>query len=160
MTDLQQDVLTTDHPLYEKLYEDNASTLIELESGTVGTILSSWATRVRRDDLLTFQIDGTAGSAIAGLHKCWTTTNAQTPRTAHFSIATDLNVNYRAAWHEVTDLGAFKNPYRIGWENFLHHVVEGAPMRADFAAGIRDVQFAEACYRSIKDGAWVNLDAR
>src|SRR5437588_63095 len=81
--------------------EDNASTLIELESGAVGTILSSWATRVRRDDLLTFQIDGIKGSAIAGLHRCWTTTNAQTPRTAHFSIVTDLNVDYRANWHEV-----------------------------------------------------------
>ena len=114
---------------------------------------------MRRDDLLTFQVDGTAGSAIAGLHKCWTTTNAQTPRTAHFSIAADLNVDYRATWHEVTDSGPFKNPYRIGWENFLRHVVEGAPMRADFAAGIRDVQFAEACYRSIKDRAWVELDA-
>ena len=68
-------------------------------------------------------------------------------------------MDYRATWHEVTDSGPFKNPYRIGWENFLRHVVEGAPMRADFAAGIRDVQFAEACYRSIKDGAWVKLDA-
>ena len=137
--------------------EDNAATLIELESGATGAILSSWATRVRRDDLLTFQIDGTKGSAIAGLHKCWTTTNAQTPRTAHFSIATDLNVDYRANWHEVVDSGPFKNPYRIGWENFLRHVATGAPIQADFAAGIRDVQFAEACYRSTKDGRWVNL---
>ena len=139
--------------------EDNAATLVELESGATGAILSSWATRVRRDDLLTFQIDGTKGSAIAGLHKCWTTTNAQTPRTAHFSIATDLNVDYRANWHEVVDSGPFKNPYRIGWENFLRHVATGAPIQADFAAGIRDVQFAEACYRSTKDGRWVNLGA-
>ena len=145
---------------YDVDVEDNASTLVELENGAVGTILSSWATRVRRDDLLTFQIDGTKGSAIAGLHRCWTTTNAQTPRTAHFSIATDLNVDYRANWHEVTDSGPFKNPYRIGWENFLRHVVTGAPMQADFSAGIRDVQFAEACYRSVKDGTWVSLGAR
>ena len=144
---------------YDVDVEDNASTLVELENGAVGTILSSWATRVRRDDLLTFQIDGTQGSAIAGLHRCWTTSNAQTPRTAHISIATDLNVDYRANWHEVTDSGPFKNPYRIGWENFLRHVVTGAPMQADFAAGIRDVQFAEACYRSVKDAAWVNMPA-
>jgi predicted dehydrogenase len=137
--------------------EDNASTLIELESGAIGTILSSWATRVRRDDLLTFQIDGTNGSAIAGLHKCWTTTNAQTPRTAHFSIATDLNIDYRAHWHEVASGEPRKNPYRVGWENFLRHLVTGAPMQADLAAGIRDVQFAQACYRSVKDGTWVNL---
>ena len=142
---------------YDVDVDDNAATLIELESGATGTILSSWATRVRRDDLLTFQIDGTNASAVAGLHRCHTITSAQTPRTAHFSIATDLNIDYRAGWQEVADPGPFKNPYRIGWENFLRHLVTGAPMQADFAAGIRDVQFAEACYRSVKDGKWVSL---
>ena len=114
--------------------EDNASTLVELESGAIGTILSSWATRVRRDDLLTFQIDGTNGSAIAGLHRCWTTTNAQTPRTAHFNIATDMGVDYRANWHEIADGGPYKNPYRIGWENFLRHLVD---RRADAGRFLR-----------------------
>ena len=101
---------------YDVDVEDNASTLIELESGAIGTILSSWATRVRRDDLLTFQIDGTKGSAIAGLHRCWTTTNAQTPRTAHFTIATDLNIDYRANWHEVDRRRAVQEPlsHRLG----------------------------------------------
>jgi predicted dehydrogenase len=140
--------------------EDSAATLIELESGAIGTILSSWATRVRRDDLLTFQIDGSKGSAIAGLHKCWTTTNAATPRTAHFNIATDMNVDYRASWQEVAEAGPFKNPYRIGWENFLRHLAIDAPLQADFAAGIRDVEFAEACYRSMTEGRWINLAAR
>jgi predicted dehydrogenase len=145
---------------YDVDVEDTASTLVELESGAVGTILSSWATRVWRDDLLTFQIDGSKGSAIAGLHRCWTATNAQTPRTAHFSIAADLNIDYRANWHEVVDSGAFKNPYRIGWESFLRHVATGTPMHADFAAGIRDVQFAEACYCSVREGTWQTLAAR
>src|SRR5882724_4166724 len=144
---------------YDVDVEDQAATLIELDNGATGTILSSWATRVRRDDLLTFQIDGTKASAVAGLHRCWTATNAQTPRTAHFSIATDLNVDYHSHWQEVDEHGPFKNPYRIGWENFLRHLVSGTPMQADFSAGIRDVQFAEACYRSVKDGTWVNLNA-
>jgi predicted dehydrogenase len=142
---------------YDVDVEDNATTLIELESGATGTILSSWATRVRRDDLLTVQIDGTKASAIAGLHRCWTTTNAQTPRTAHFNIVTDMNIDYRANWHEVGDGGPYKNPYRIGWENFLPHVATGAPMKATLAAGVRDVQFAEACYQSMKDGKWVSV---
>ena len=135
--------------------EDSASTLVELESGAIGTIFSSWATRVRRDDLLTFQIDGTKGSALAGLHRCWTMTNAQTPQTRHFSLAKDAGIDYRSHWSEVDDPGPFKNSYRIGWENFLRHVATGEPMQADLAAGIRDVQFAEACYRSMKDGTWV-----
>jgi predicted dehydrogenase len=143
---------------YKVDVEDSASTLVELESGATGTILASWATRLRRDDLLTIQIDGSKASALAGLHRCWTTTNAQTPRTAHFSIATDLNVDYRSPWREVSDGGPYKNPYRIGWEDFLRHVATGAPLKADLAAGIRDVQFAEACYRSVKDGSWVTLE--
>jgi predicted dehydrogenase len=145
---------------YDVDVDDNASTLIELESGAIGTILASWATRVRRDDLLTFQIDGSKASAVAGLHRCWTLANAETPRTAHFSIAKDLAIDYRAHWREVDDPGPFKNPYRIGWEIFLRHITTGAPMQADFAAGVRDVQFAQACYRSAKEGAWIGLDAR
>jgi predicted dehydrogenase len=137
--------------------EDSASTIVELQSGATGTILSSWATRVRRDDLLTIQIDGTGGSAAAGLHRCYVQTNAHTPHTAHFSIATDLNIDYRVKWTEVTEGVSPVNPYRIGWENFLRHVATGAPMQADFAAGIRDLQFAQACYRGMKEAKWIDL---
>jgi predicted dehydrogenase len=139
--------------------EDTAQTIVELESGAYGTLLSSWATRVRRDDLLTFQIDGTKGSALAGLHRCWTQTGNQALNTAHFNVAKDICADYRANWAVVPDAGPYKNPYRIGWEHFLRHVVADAPMAADFAAGIRDVQFAEACYRSAREGKWVSLDA-
>ena len=80
-----------------------------------------------------------------------------TPRTAHFNIATDMGVDYRAHWQEIADTGPFKNPYRIGWENFLRHLATDAPLQADFAAGLRDVEFAEACYRSMKDARWVSM---
>ena len=142
---------------YKVDVEDTASVLVELESGATGIISSSWATRLRRDDLLTFAIDGSKGSAVAGLHRCWTQTNAQTPHTAHFSIAKDLGIDYRSQWTEVADAGPYKNPYRVGWEDFLRHVAIGAPMKADFAAGIRDVQFAEAVYRSAREKTWTDL---
>ena len=71
-----------------------------------------------------------------------------------------MGVDYRAHWQEVADGGPYKNPYRIGWENFLNHIVADAPMRADLAAGVRDVQFAEACYQSMKEATWVSLPAR
>ena len=145
---------------YKVDVEDTAASLIELESGVTGTILSSWASRVRRDDLLTLQIDGTKGSAIAGLHRCYSSTNSQTPQTRHFSIAQDLNIDYRSHWTEVADHGPFKNPYRIGWENFLAHVAGDHPMAADLSAGIRDVAFAEACYRSMKEARWIDLEPR
>jgi predicted dehydrogenase len=114
---------------------------------------------VRRDDLLTLQVDGTHGSALAGLHRCWVQPSAATPNVAHFSVNQDLGLDYRDGWSEVEAAGPYLNPYRVGWEEFLRHVVAGAPLRATFAAGLRDVQLAEACHRSIKEDKWVKLDA-
>jgi predicted dehydrogenase len=139
--------------------EDTCATLIVLANGACGTVLSSWATRVRRDDLLTLKVDGTAGSALAGLHRCWTQEASETPRIAHFNVMEDIGADYRAPWREVAPSGPYGNPYRIGWEAFLRHVAVGAPLRATFAAGIRDVALAEACSRSHKEAQWVKLDA-
>jgi predicted dehydrogenase len=138
--------------------EDHAMTLVELQSGAVGSIVASWATRVRRDDLLTFQVDGTRGSAAAGLHRCWAQSIADTPKVAAFNPMVDLGIDYLSRWQEVPAAGPYANPYRIGWEEYLRHLVAGTPLRSDFAGGIRDVALAEACYRSRESGAWVGLD--
>jgi len=137
--------------------EDAAATLVELENGAFGTILSSWATRVRRDDLFTLQVDGTEGSALAGLHRCHVQMMAQTPRVAHFSVTKDIGADYRNDWKEAPPLPATTNPYRVGWEQFLRHVATDTPLHSDFAAGIRDVAFAEACYRSMAERRWISL---
>jgi predicted dehydrogenase len=138
--------------------DDTSLTLAELANGAVGSIVCSWATRVRRDDLLTVQIDGSGGSAMAGLHRCWMQSAADTPTLRHFNPSVDIGADYRADWQEVEGQAAYTNPYRVGWENFLRHVVTGAPLKSDLAAGIRDVQLAEACRRSMAEGAWVALD--
>jgi predicted dehydrogenase len=138
--------------------EDHTATLVALASGVVGSILASWATRVRRDDLMTFQIDGTRGSAIAGLHRCYAQSIGDTPKVAAFNPMTDLGIDYASRWQEVPAAGPYPNPYRVGWEDFLRHLVVGTPLRSDFTAGIRDVAFAEACYRSLASGASVRLD--
>jgi predicted dehydrogenase len=137
--------------------EDAAATLVELENGAFGTILSSWVARVRRDDLFTLQVDGTRASALAGLHRCHVQTLAQTPAIAHFSVMKDLGADYREGWSEAPPLEHSVNPYRVGWENFLRHVATGAPMPATLAAGIRDVEFAEVCHRSMAERRWVAL---
>jgi predicted dehydrogenase len=137
--------------------EDHAATLVELENGAVGTILSSWVTRVRRDDLLVLQVDGTKGSAVAGLHRCAVQADALTPTISHFNIASDIGPDYRNDWTQAGDVGAYRNPYRVGWEDFLRHVVAGTPLKSDLAAGIRDVQLAEACNRSMTEKRWVGL---
>jgi predicted dehydrogenase len=137
--------------------EDSATTMVELENGAFGTILSSWATRVRRDDLLTLQVDGSKGSALAGLHRCHVQTTAQAPPVAHFSVMKDLDIDYRVGWTEAPALPSYRNPYRVGWEAFLRHVASDAPLASDFAAGIRDVAFAEACHRSMAERTWIAL---
>ena len=137
--------------------EDASLTLAELANGVIGSIICSWATRVRRDDLLTLQIDGTDGSAIAGLHRCWIQTAAETPLVRHFNPDRDLGIDYLADWKEVPGGGSYINSYRIGWENFLRHVADDAPLTNDFAAGLRDVQLAQACYRSLAERKWVSL---
>jgi predicted dehydrogenase len=142
---------------YPVAVEDSAATLVELEGGAFGTILSSWATRVRRDDLLTLQVDGTEGSAVAGLHRCHLQSAAQTPTIAHFSVMQDIGADYRDGWRQAPPLPHYRNPYRVGWEAFLRHVAAGAPLACDFNAGIRDVAFAEACHRSMRERAWVAL---
>ena len=142
---------------YKVAVEDSATTLIELEGGAFGTIMSSWATRVRRDDLLTLQIDGTGGSAIAGLHRCYFQPAAATPTIAHFSVMTDIAADYRSDWSEAPALPSYCNPYRVGWEEFLRHVLRDAPFASDFSAGARDVAFAEACHRSMRERSWITM---
>jgi predicted dehydrogenase len=138
--------------------DDTSVTLAELASGAVGTMICSWATRVRRDDLMTLHIDGTGGSALAGLHRCWTQSASNTPTIRRFNPDTDIGADYRGQWKEVADAPPYTNPYRVGWENFLRHVVADAPLVCNFAAGIRDVQLAEACYRSAVEQKWITLD--
>jgi predicted dehydrogenase len=140
---------------YAVAVEDSAATLVEIEGGAFGTILSSWATRVRRDDLLTLQVDGSKGSAIAGLHRCYVQMLAQTPAIAHFSVMKDIGADYPHDWTEAPPLPSYTNPYRVGWERFLRHVASDTPMPSDFAAGIRDVAFAEACHRSMQERTWI-----
>lgn len=147
---------------YDVDVEDATATLLELESGARGAILSSWARRVRGDDLVTFQIDGTEGSAVAGLRKCWVQSGADTPRIEGFNMGPDaatmdFSMDYDAQWTEVPDVAPYKNPYRFGWEGFIPHVVAGTPFAHDLAAGIRDVQLAEACARSSDERIWVDM---
>jgi predicted dehydrogenase len=114
---------------------------------------------VRRDDLLTLQVDGSKGSAVAGLHRCHVQSTAHTPAIAHFSVMRDIGADYREAWTPAPPLERYRNPYRVGWEAFLRHVAADAPLACDFAAGIRDVAFADACHRSMRERTWVALPA-
>ena len=143
---------------YDVDVDDTSVTLVELDNGAIGTIVCSWATRVRRDDVLTFQIDGTGGSAIAGVHRCWTQSATDTPEVRHINPMVDIGFDYRRDWKEVSESVDPTNPYRIGWERFLRHIVAGEPLASDLSAGIRDLRLVQACYRSAAEGRWITLD--
>jgi predicted dehydrogenase len=137
--------------------EDSAATLVEIEGGVFGTVLSSWVTRVRRDDLFTLQLDGARGSAVAGLHRCYLQSAEATPAVAHFNVMQDIGADYRTGWTQAPAFAAYCNPYRVGWERFLRHLATQTPMPSDFSAGIRDVAFAEACQRSMAERRWIEF---
>jgi len=120
-------------------------------------INSSWCTRVRRDDLVTFQVDGTHGSAVAGLHKCYSQHSVNTPKPV-WNPDEPQKMNFFEDWEEVPDNEIFDNGFKVQWEQFLRHVVEDAPFPYTLAEGAKGVQLAQAGYESSKKRAWVDLE--
>lgn len=147
---------------FEVDVEDSGSVILELQSGVYGTITSSWAQRVRGEDIVRFHIDGIRGSAESGIRKCYTQGICDTPSLTGFNFMADSERNsvdddYLVGWKEVLDKRTYINPYRVGWEDFLRHIALDLPLDSDFASGIRDVQLAEACVESAKTGQWVSM---
>jgi predicted dehydrogenase len=136
--------------------EDEAFATIELEDGGLVQINASWATRVRRDDMLTVQVDGDKGSAVCGLHRCFVQPLATTPKPI-WNIEAPRTENLHDGWQEVPGLEPFRNSYRAGWEAFLRHVVDDAPFAFPLIEGAKGVQLAEACYRSHAERRWIDL---
>jgi predicted dehydrogenase len=141
---------------YDVDVEDHAFAIFELEGGALAQIGSSWANRVKRDDLLQIQVDGTLGSAVAGLHRCFIQPAVATPR-PFFSPEQPQAMVFGEQWQELPELEPFENGYRAGWELFLRHVAEDAPFPAPLLEAARSVQLAEACHQSHRERRWVEL---
>ncbi|MFL6145763.1 MAG: Gfo/Idh/MocA family protein [Labedaea sp.] len=136
---------------YPATADDAAYAIFELDGGVIAQINSSWAVRVFRDELVEFQVDGTEGSAVAGLRRCRFQHRAATPRSV-WDPDQAAGGNSRGDWSEVPDNQDFGNGFRVQWEQFLRHVVQNEPFDLDFAAGTRGVQVAELGLRSAKEG--------
>ena len=117
---------------------------------------SSWNTRVRRDDLLTIQVDGTKGSAVAGLRKCWTQSDAATPKPV-WNPDIDNPIDFRAGWTLVPDNQAYENAFKAQWQLFLRHIVLDEPFPWNLKAGAKGVQLAELGYESWKKRSWMDV---
>jgi predicted dehydrogenase len=116
----------------------------------------SWTTRVRRDDLVTFHVDGTHGSAVAGLQSCRAQSRVATPRPVWNPDEKQL-MNFFDQWQEVPDTQVYDNGFKIQWEHFIRHVVENAPYRWTLPEGAKGVQLVEAALQSWKERRWVDL---
>lgn len=141
---------------YKATADDAAYATFMLEGGIVAHINSSWCTRVRRDDLVTFQIDGTHGSAVAGLHKCWSQHRVNTPKPV-WNPDQPQSLDFYETWEEVPDNAVFDNGFKTQWEQFLRHVEDDAPWAYTLKEGAKGVQLAEAGYQSSKERRWIDL---
>ena len=136
---------------YAATADDAVYGLFELDGGIVAQINSSWAVRVNRDELVEFQVDGTHGSAVAGLHHCRIQPRAATPKPV-WDPDVPTAQRFRDQWQQVPDNEVFVNGFRAQWEQFLRYVAEDAPYTGDLWAGARGVQVAELGLRSSSEG--------
>jgi len=140
---------------YTATADDAAYGIFELDGAdgrVIAQINSSWAVRVFRDELVEFQVDGTEGSAVAGLRRCRVQHRSMTPKPVwNPDVANPLD--FRAQWAEVPDNETFDNGFKVQWEQFLRHVVHGDPWSYDFLSAARGVQLAELGLRSAAEGA-------
>jgi predicted dehydrogenase len=147
--------------MYKATADDAAYATFEIDNPN-GPILahfnSSWCVRVRRDDLVTFQVDGTKGTAVAGLRDCWIQHYGSTPRPV-WNPDIPSPLNYFDTWQKVPEQDTFDNAFKIQWELFLRHVVKDEPFRWGLLEGAKGVQLAEKGIESWRERRWVDIPA-
>lgn len=137
--------------------DDAAYATFELEGDIIAHFNSSWTTRVRRDDLLTLHVDGTRGSAVAGLRECWTQHYGNTPKPV-WNPDIPQPINFYEGWSRVPDQEFYDNAFKAQWELFLRHVVLNEPFQWNLLEGAKGVQLAEKGLESWDKRAWVDVE--
>ena len=140
---------------YKATADDAAYATFQLAGGVIAHFNSSWAVRVRRDDLLTLQVDGTEGSAVAGLRGCYAQSYGETPKPA-WNPDIPQPIDFFAGWHEVPDEN-YANAFKAQWEIFLKHVAGEGAFRWNLLEGAKGVQLAELGLKSWRQQKWLDV---
>lgn len=143
---------------YKCTADDAAYATFELEGDIIAHFNSSWCVRVRRDDLLTLQVDGTKGSAVAGLRKCYIQHYGNTPKPV-WNPDIDQPIKFFEGWSEVPEQESYDNAFKVQWEMFLKHVVKDEPFPYTLLEGAKGVQLAEKGLESWEKRSWVDVPA-
>jgi len=141
---------------YHCTAEDAAYGTFELENGVICQFNSSWCVRVRRDDLFVIQVDGTNGSAVAGLRDCCIQSEAMTPKPV-WNPDIDSGIDHYSLWAKMPARDTFDNAFKVQWELFLQAYAEEKPFKWDFLAGAKGVQLAEIAMESWKTRRWLDI---
>jgi predicted dehydrogenase len=141
---------------YDATADDAAYITFLLQGNIIVQFNSSWATRVYRDDLLQIQVDGSLGSAVAGLHSCKVQSRVNTPR-AVWNPDIPTNTDYREGWSVVPDTVPYDNGFKAQWKLFLQHVAEDTPYHWNLFSGARGVRLSELALRSWHERVWVDV---
>ncbi|HEY5750742.1 MAG TPA: Gfo/Idh/MocA family oxidoreductase [Chryseolinea sp.] len=141
---------------YKCTADDAAYATFELEGGVIAHFNSSWTVRVRRDDLLTLQVDGTKGSAVAGLRECYIQHYGNTPKPV-WNPDIAQPINFFEGWAKVPEQEVFDNAFKAQWELFLKHVAQDDPFQWDLLQGVKGVQLAEKGLESWSKRCWVDV---
>lgn len=141
---------------YKCTADDAAYATFKLEGGIVAHFNSSWCVRVRRDDLLTIQVDGTRGSAVAGLRQCYTQHYGNTPKPV-WNPDIDQSIKFFDGWSRVPEQEEYENAFKAQWELFLLHVVKDEPFPWDLKEGAKGVQLADLGLQSWARKSWMDV---
>lgn len=132
---------------YKATADDAAYAVFELEGGVIAQFNSSWTTRVRRDDLLTLHVDGTKGSAVAGLRDCRIQHYGNTPKPV-WNPDIPQPIDFYEDWSKVPYQEDFDNAFKAQWELYLKHIVLDTPFPWGLLEGAKGVQLAELGLKS------------
>jgi predicted dehydrogenase len=141
---------------YNCTADDAAYSIFELEGGIIAQFNSSWTTRVRRDDLLTLQVDGTKGSAVVGLRDCWIQDYDSTPKPV-WNPDIPNPIDFKEGWTKVSEHEEFENAFRVQWELYLKHILIDTPFPWNLMEGAKGIQLAELGIESWEKKTWINI---